>query len=77
MIWLVLSHMALSTVLVNRLAHQLLAAQRKRLGRSRTRGRLSPRQNSESTELHPFNNVTGLMLKLLISKSVIILARDN
>ena len=34
-----------------------------------------PRQNSGSIDLHPFNNVTGLLRKLLISKSVVILAR--
>jgi hypothetical protein len=42
-----------------------------------TRREAVPRQNSGGTELHPFNNVTGLARKLLISKSVIILARDR
>src|SRR5260221_7908734 len=36
-----------------------------------------PCQNSGSTELHPFNNVTGLLRKPLISKSIVILARDT
>src|SRR5258708_32490438 len=35
-----------------------------------------PCQNSGSTELHPFNNVTGLLRKPLISKSIVILARE-
>ncbi len=36
-----------------------------------------PCQNSGSTEVHPFNNVTGLLRKPLISKSIVILARDR
>jgi hypothetical protein len=36
-----------------------------------------PRQNSGSTELHSCNNVTVFGRKLLISRSVVILARDR
>ena len=40
-----------------------------RLSLAKTRGRV--------LELHPFNNVTDLLRKLLISKSVVVLARDS
>src|SRR5260370_16535328 len=35
------------------------------------------RQNSGSPELHPFNKATAPLRKLLISKSVVILATDS